>query len=421
MKHSVSRILAVLLALALLTGTASAEQALTGETPAVISFRIEGMTENLYSNSAMATALTGTFTVSDLVNSYNSNPDVPQIIMINEKENSRITQIGSLKEKSISSPFDDGWMIRVNGEDAGKAPDIIEIGSGDDVVIYYGDASLMQYPEIDLTRMISDGIVKLTSSQETVDDMGNIYILKNPVAEATVIWDGMKYTTDSYGEIIIDSTGAGVRHAIQIERYHENGLPTLLRTPPGYYVTYRFDDVAESEWYYDSVMFVADKYLINGVSETGFAPGAPMNRAMFVTVIGRLSDADVDQSEETGFSDVINDGWSAGYISWAAKNGVVTGRPDGTFGQYVNISREQIAVLLYKYALFRGYDTGLAYLDLTAYTDFGSISDYAETAVRWAVENGILTGVDGHLDPQGVASRAQAAALLQRFVAKFCD
>lgn len=420
MKHSVSRLMVILLSLALFAGTAAKSRVSAEETPAVINLRIEGINENLYYNSAIETALYGRFTVRDVLNSLGNHHDVPQITIINEKENSRITQIGSLKEKCFGSPFDDGWMIRVNGKDAGRAPDMIEVGSGDEIVLYYADASLIQYPEIDLTRMITDGIVKITSSQETADDMGNIDIVKKPVAGATVTWDGMKYETDSNGEIIIDSTGAGVRHTIQIERYHENGLPTVLRLAPGYYVKYGFDDVPEGEWFYDSVMFAADKYLINGVSDTGFAPSMPMNRAMFVTVIGRLTNADVDQTEETGFPDVKNDGWSAGYIAWAAKNGIVTGCPDGTFGQYAGISREQTAVLLFEYAFYMGYDTGLAYTDLSAYTDFDSVSGYAETAVRWAVENGIMSGSDGRLDPQGVVTRAQAAVLLDRFVSKFC-
>ncbi len=421
MKNGVSKALAALLILTVLFGTAAADTASADSTTAVISFRIEGMDKNLYNNSAMTTAFTGEFTLRDVISSLNSSPDVPEITVINEKENSRITQIGSLKEKSIGNPFDDGWMIRVNGRDAGRAPDMIILESGDDIVIYYADATLIQYPGIDLTRMVSDGIVKITSSQETEDDTGNRYITKNPVAGATVTWDGMKYTTDSNGEIIIDSTGAGIRHTIQIERYHENGLPTILRTPPGHTVKYGFGDVAEGVWYFDSVIFVSDRHLLNGVSETAFAPETAMNRAMFAAVIGRLSDVDVDHSEETGFSDVNNDGWSAGYISWAVKNGIVTGYPDGTFGQYTDINREQVAVLLYRYALYRGYDTALANSDLSAYTDFGLVSGYAETAVRWAVENSIMTGSGGRLDPKGIASRAQAAVLLERFVSKYCD
>ncbi len=424
MKHRISKLLSVLMVLMLLSGATpaatSAAAGAAGSSPG-ISIRIEGMKENLYYNSAALIDLTGIITVSDAINSLSSDSDVPKITVVNEKENSRITQIGSLKEKTIGSPFDDGWMIRVNGKYAGRAPDMIEIGPGDEVVLYYGDASLMQYPEADLTRMISDGIVKITSSAAAVDDMGNTYRTQDPVSEATVTWDGMTYTTDLNGEFIIDSTGAGIRHTIQIERYHENGLPTVLRFAPGHFVKYGFEDVEESEWYFESVMFVTGKYLIKGVSESGFAPEKSMNRAMFVTVIGRHMSADVDQSENTGFPDVINDGWSAGYISWAAKNGIVTGYPDGTFAQYTDINREQIAVLLYKYAQFRGYDTGLAYSDVSSYTDFSSVSAYAETAVRWAIEQGIIIGSGGRLDPQGVASRAQAATLLERFVSKFCS
>ncbi len=415
MKHRILRLLAVLLAFILLTGTTAAVDI----NSAVISLRIEGTNQNLYYNSAMSVSYFEKITMRDVINTYNSNPEVPKAIVINEKENSRITQIGSLKEQSIGSPFDDGWMIRVNGKNAGKAPDIAEIGSGDEIVIYYGDAALLQYPEIDLTRMITDGIVKVTSDDTTVDDMGNIDIMKNPVAQATVTWDGMQYTTDNNGEIIIDSTGAGVGHAIQIERYLDNGLPTVLRLAPEYIVKYGFHDVAGGEWYFDSVMFVSGRYLLYGVSETEFAPATVMNRAMFVTVLGRMEDALVDQTEETGFPDVKNDGWSSGYISWSAKNGIVAGYPDGTFGQYNNITREQIAVLLYRYAQIKGYDTGLANLDLSAYTDLSKISEYAAAAMQWACENGIITGSGGNLDPLGLASRAEVASMLERFISVF--
>jgi hypothetical protein len=421
MKHRISKLLALPLVLVLLFGATAAGEASAAAGDQIISIRIEGIEENLYYNSAVAVNLTNESTVSDVLNILAINPDVPKITAINERENSRITQIGALKEKTIGDPLDDGWMIRVNGKNTGRAPDMIKIGPGDELVIYYADASLLQYPEVDLTRMISDGIVTITSSTETVDDKGNIYITRTPIAEAAVTWDGMAYTTDSNGAFIIDSTGAGIRHSIQVERYHENGLPTVLRLAPEYTVKYGFEDVEEDDWYFGSVMFVAEKYLINGVSDSGFAPGVPMSRAMFVTVIGRLTGADSDQSEETGFPDVLNDGWSAGYIAWASKNGIVTGYPDGTFGQYEEINREQIAVLLYKYALFKGYNTALAYSDISAYTDFGSVSGYAETAVRWAVEQGLLIGSGGRLDPQGIASRAQAATLLERFVSKFCS
>lgn len=418
MKRRIFKLLAACLVLVFISGTAAAQPGETGNT-AVVNFRIEGMKENLYYNNAMAVEFSEKGTVRDVINSYNGKTDVPKITVINEKENSRITQIGSLKEKSIGSPFDDGWLIRVNGKIAGKAPDVTEIGSGDEIVIYYGDASLIQYPAVDLTRMITDGIVKLTSEDTTADDKGSTYIKINPVTKATVTWDGMKYTTDSKGEIIIDSTGAGVRHTIRIERYDASGLPTVLRPAPDYFVKYGFDDVLQDAWYFNAVIFVSDRGLLAGVSDTDFAPKTSMNRAMFVTVLGRMADAEVDQTETTGFPDVKSDGWSAGYIAWAVKNGVVYGNSDGTFGQYKNITREQIAVMFYRYAQFKGYNTALANSDLSAYTDFNKVSGYAETAMRWAVENGIITGSGGRLNPLGLATRAEAASMLQRFVTTF--
>lgn len=423
MKLSVTRALASLVIIGLLlSGTMQKEAAaaVAGSTAAVISLRIEGLSENLYYNSALVTNLSGQFTLRDVINSLSQYPGVPEITVTNEKENSRITQIGAQKEKAIGYPYDDGWLISVNGKYAGRAPDVIAIKSGDDVVLYYADASRMQYPEVDLTYMITDGVVKITSNDETVDDKGNVDRISTPVSGAIVTWDGMKYTTNAAGEIIIDSTGAGVVHSLQIERCDPSGLPTVLRFAPGYGVTYGFDDVPKEEWYFESVMFVADKYLLRGVSEAAFAPDMPMNRAMFVTVIGRLTGETADQNATSRFPDVINDGWSAGYIAWADKNGIVAGYPDGTFGQYITINREQITVLLYRYAAYRGYNTTLANSDLSAYTDLDSVSGYAKDAVRWAVENGIMVGSGGYLNPGGTATRAQAASMLERFVSRFC-
>lgn len=416
MKRGILKLMAVILVLALFSGTA-----LAVSTQAVVSLRIEGMQENFYFNSKITVSLSETGTLRDVINSLSSISDVPKITVINEKEDSRITQIGALKEKSIGGPFDDGWMIRVNGKNVGKAPDVAEIRPGDEIVIYYGDPSIMQYPEIDLTRMITDGIVKITSADTTVDDKGNIYITQSPVAEALVTWDGMTYKTNANGEIIIDSTGAGIRHTIQIERFYANGMPTVLRLAPEYFVKYGYHDVPQGEWYFDSVMYITDRSLMGGVSETEFAPDMPMNRAMFVTVLGRLTEAPVDQTEESGFLDVKNDGWSTGYITWAAQNQIVSGYPGGTFGPYDNIMREQIAVILYNYARFQGYSTALVNQDMSVYTDYNKVSGYAVTATQWAVESGIIKGNAGRLDPKGLATRAQTATMLERFIEKYSN
>lgn len=411
MKHRTFKILAVLLVLMMGSGTIAFAENDTD----TVSFRIEGMENSLYSNSMMTVSFTESGTLIDVIDSYNSILGVPKITITHDAESVRITQIGQLGEKTVGGSFNDGWLVRVNNAAVENGLDTTMINAGDNIVIYYGDPASMQYPEVDLSRMISDGIVKLTSDDRSSEGQN---VTTNPVAHATVIWDGMTYTSDDNGEFIIDSTGAGVRHTLHIQRYNDSGLPTVLRTAPNYYVKYGFEDVAQDDWYYDAVMFVSERYLLSGISETDFGPRASTNRAMFVTLLGRLAGADVDQTVKTSFTDVINDGWSTGYIAWASQNGLVTGYPDGTFGQYKNITREQIAILFYRYATFKGYDTALVNSDLTVYTDYADVSDYADaqTAVKWAVEKGIIKGIDDRLDPQGLATRAQVATLLERFI-----
>ncbi len=411
----------ILMILALVAGLGPAFALAVGTGSVEVSFRIEGKSENLYSNSALTVEYTDTATLSDVVAGCSSTPDAPVITLGGSGAEVRVTAVDGLAEKSIGGMFNDTWMIRVNGETVDTLLKNTGVQDGDEIVLYYGDPELMQYPEMDLSRMISDGVVRFTSDDAVTNGAGQTYVATNPVAGAIVTWDGMTYKTDASGEIIIDSTGAGVYHTVQIERSYENGLPTVLRFAPGYAVTYGFSDVMPEAWYYDAVMFASALKLVNGVTQSEFAPDAAMNRAMFVTVLGRLTGVEADQTQGTGYTDVVNDGWSVGYIKWASDNGIVTGYSDGTFGQYREITREQIAVLLCRYAQYKGYGTDLLGQDLSSYPDLGNVSSYAETAVRWAVEQGIITGSDGRLDPAGPATRAQVATMLQRFITTFAE
>jgi hypothetical protein len=359
----------------------------------------------------------GKTTMLDVIAGYNSLDSIPGISV--SDDGSRIAAVGGLREQSFGGAFQDGWTILVNGRKTDEAPDLIAVEPGDVIVICYGDPSLFQYPEIDLTRMMTDGIVKFTSLDETQNDDGETFPSRNPVVGASVVWDGMKYTTDTDGEIIIDSTGAGIRHTVSIERYCGGTLPTVLRFAPGTAVMYGYEDVPADAWFFNAVMFVSEKNLINGVSETEFGPASLLNKAMFVTILGRMAHAVTDPNAETGFRDVVSDGWSPGYILWARQNGIAAGNEDGTFGQYQVLTREQIAVLLYRFAVMSGFDISAGGAPLSAFEDAGSLSPYAVQAMRWATAHGIVTGSSGQLAPLGAATRAQTAVMLERFIAAF--
>jgi hypothetical protein len=180
--------------------------------------------------------------------------------------------------------------------------------------------------------------------------------------------------------------------------------------------TLPFADVAADSWFEDAVRFVYENGLFNGTSETAFSPDVTMSRAMFVTVLGRLAQAEVDQNEATEFTDVVVDGWSAGYISWATGEGIISGYGDGLFGQYDSVTREQMAVILYNYAKWAGFDVSNTDTEgLYAFTDGMATASWAVDAMAWAVNSGILNGSGNAVTPGAPATRAQVAQIITNF------
>jgi hypothetical protein len=179
-----------------------------------------------------------------------------------------------------------------------------------------------------------------------------------------------------------------------------------------------FSDVAEGAWYYDAVRFVVSLGLFEGTGGGKFSPEAAMTRAMLVTVLYRLAGSPA-VSGDNPFTDVKNGQWYTDAVVWANQNGIVTGYGGGLFGTNDNITREQLAAILYRYAEYKDYDVSAA-ADLAAYSDAGSVSSWAEAAMRWANAEGLITGVTATaLSPSGNATRAQVAMILMRFVNQF--
>lgn len=176
-----------------------------------------------------------------------------------------------------------------------------------------------------------------------------------------------------------------------------------------------FVDVQPDDGYIDVVKYALDNGLMTGVSETEFAPDLATTRGMVASVLYRLEGG--PEAEDAGFSDVSADAWYADAVNWAANVGVVAGYGDA-FGANDAITREQLAAILCNYAAYKGEDvsSGAA---LDGYSDAASVSDWAGESVEWAVAEGLLSGVtNNELAPQGSATRAQVAAMLQRFNAR---
>jgi len=189
-----------------------------------------------------------------------------------------------------------------------------------------------------------------------------------------------------------------------------------------------YTDLDRNEWYHEAVDYVVDRGLMQGVSETLFAPMDTLDRASLATVLYRLSGeaeaASPEKKEEwlsevRQFEDVVPDSWYEEAVAWAVASGVTDGTSATTFAPDLGIDREQFVAMLYKY--FTRYAGGLGgqTADLSRFNDGAGVSDWAMEGVQWAVSAGLLTGKptdDGlALDPQGITTRVEAAALLQRF------
>ena len=179
-----------------------------------------------------------------------------------------------------------------------------------------------------------------------------------------------------------------------------------------------FADVPYGTWYYDSVESCAELELFNGTSPAKFSPNKTMTRAMLVTVLWRL-DGEKAPDAPAAFADVPAGSWYTDAVAWASENGIVNGVGKGRFNPNGNITREQIATILRRYAESKGIDTK-AQADLSAYPDAEQISSYATEAMAWANAAGLINGnsIGGTvlLQPKGDATRAQVAAILIRYI-----
>ena len=176
-----------------------------------------------------------------------------------------------------------------------------------------------------------------------------------------------------------------------------------------------FTDVDTAKWYHLSVDYVLTHKMMNGVSSRAFAPNANLTRGMLVQILYNLEGK--PKGTAANFSDVQADAWYAEAVGWAASNKVVTGYADGTFRPNAAVTREQAAAILYRYAQSQGIDVSVGEnTNILSYVDVQQASEYAIPALQWAVGAGVLNGKNGgRLAPTGTATRAEIAAIMQRW------
>ncbi len=177
-----------------------------------------------------------------------------------------------------------------------------------------------------------------------------------------------------------------------------------------------FADVDATDWFYDGVAYVTGKGIMTGAGNGSFQPDTVCDRAMFVTTLHRIEGAPA--AAGVSFLDVPKEDYYADAVAWARSSDIVKGYGNGCFGPHDSLTREQMALILYRYADYKGYDATPG--DLSAFHDAAAVAPYAVEAVSWAVAHGLLTGVGGaQLAPQSAVTRAQVAVLLSRFLPAF--
>ncbi len=197
--------------------------------------------------------------------------------------------------------------------------------------------------------------------------------------------------------------------AERVDELYMNGSKTV------YAAWEPFDDSGRGDWFYDNVVYVYENGLMDGVSDTLFDPDGTVTRAQLVTMLWRL-DGEPSVNYALPFTDVSGGEWYAEAVRWAAGEGIVNGVSETEFAPNAAVTREQLAAILHRYAQHKGYDVSIGEsTNILSYSDFASISEYAISAMQWACGEGIITGVtESTLEPQGTATRAQSAAILMR-------
>ena len=279
------------------------------------------------------------------------------------------------------------------------------------IVEEYPDAEYVKFSALDARygRLLLGyrGIVEIADAKNVKDT--DKYYIKNSSSVDGVDELYLLPRTDYYGAIT-------VKYTAYSSADKSLGDGTLTFTVVRKTASSKFTDVTSANvgsWAADAIDFMAGNGLVGGTGNNKFSPTGTMTRCDLVLIMYRMAGQPSVTGVENPFSDVTSTDYFYKAVLWAYKNGVVNGTGANTFSPKKNITREQIASILFRYS---GATTATG--SLTSFTDAGSVSDYATTAMKWAVGAGIIGGSNGKLNPQGNATRAEVAVMLHRFLNK---
>ena len=286
--------------------------------------------------------------------------------------------------KAQVNDSDSGWSYSENYNcDQYQQSDVIEISSGSQLLFLAGSAALSSD---------SDSVIDVSAGTE--------------LSAGAVLQANHRYLAGEGGNasvtVVSDAAFLGEMGQYKVSESSKKVTP--------------FTDLVSSSWYYDAANYVYQNGLFNGVSANQFAPADLVTRSMVATVLYRQAGKPSASDVSASFSDVTAGTWYETPVKWASSCGVIKGVGENIFAPNSNVTREQIVVMLYRYLSDYMEKDVAAEGDLTKFTDQEKVSSWAKDGVSWAVGAGILTGRDdGTLNPGGSASRAEVAAIMQRF------
>ena len=328
----------------------------------------------------------GNETVEKTVTTENKTPDGSTGTVVKDESGNILSQSTTISQKEAEAARDEGrpaqsplvvTPVPEAVEDSARSvqvnmPAVLYDKNGDDIV------TVSEMPKVEI--------------QVTYTGPGVVAKEKDANGNLTII-------TECYeGSVIVPITGTG--EIVIVDN------------------TKTFNDMTENNWYNEYVTFVTAREIFNGTGNGNFAPNETMTRAMLAQVLYNFARG-AKAGNGTVFSDVKAGDWFNAAIGWAYENGIVNGY-GGSFGAQNNITRQDMATILYRYAKAAGYDVSKT-ASLNKFSDAGSVADYAVDAMRWAVGMGLINGTmdaQGNitLDPAGNATRSQVAAIMTRFV-----
>ena len=321
--------------------------------------------------------------------------------------------VGNLVEAVGLASYDNTFVL----SDGTPVYPRIRIRNRADVVCTAGETPVETWS---ITYVTDGGTIN--GEYPTTYTKGTVTVLPTDVTKPGYTFLGW-FTAYSGGVLVKQIGATETGEKTFYARWQKTVLPPPPVTPgtpvtparPAAPVGLPFADVSGSDWFYNDVRYVYEKGIMDGTGADRFSPNAPLTRAMIVTILYRMAGSP-SVSGSSDFTDVAASKWFAKAVAWAAANGIVNGYGSGLFGPNDPVTREQLAAILYRYAVYGGMTAVTLEENLGSFADTAQLSAYAIQAMNWAVGQGLINGSGSNLVPKAQATRAQVAAIIHRYL-----